>query len=96
MRGASGEPKERAVDPAEKTVPAHRPHVFAALAAPADVNAHRSAALEPVHLRLEDWQLTQDRVSQAEQRMVAVLDGRLDQAHSMGCHGHRVHLRTAA
>jgi len=48
--------------------------MFAALADPAGVLAHRHGALERVALLLEDRQLTQDRISQAEQRMTAVLD----------------------
>ena len=37
------------------------------------MTAHRRGALERVQLLLEDWQLTQDRISQAEQRMTVVL-----------------------
>jgi transposase len=48
--------------------------MFSALADPAGVIAHRHGALERVALLLEDRQLTQDRISQAEQRMTAVLD----------------------
>jgi transposase len=48
--------------------------VFAALADPAGVTAHRRGALERVHLLLEDWDLTHDRISQAELRMTGVLD----------------------
>jgi transposase len=48
--------------------------VFAALADPAGVTEHRPGALERVQLLLEDWDLTHDRISQAEQRMTAVLD----------------------
>jgi transposase len=48
--------------------------VFAALADPAGVTAHRRGALERVQLLLEDWQLTGERIGQAEQRMTAVLD----------------------
>jgi transposase len=35
---------------------------------------HRPGALERVQLLLEDWDLTGERISQAEQRMTAVLD----------------------
>jgi transposase len=49
-------------------------NLFAALAEPAGVIAHRPGALERVALLLEDWDLTQARMSQAEQRMTAVLD----------------------
>jgi transposase len=48
--------------------------VFAALADPAGVAAHRRGALERVALLLEDWDLTHERISQAELRMTAVLD----------------------
>ena len=48
--------------------------VFAALADPAGVIAHRRGALERVALLLEDWLLTAKRVGQAEQRMTGVLD----------------------
>ena len=48
--------------------------VFAALAGPAGVIAHRPGVLERVALLLEDWQLTQSRVSQTEQPMTSVLD----------------------
>jgi transposase len=48
--------------------------VFAALADPAGVTAHRRGALERVHLLLEDWDLTHERISQAELRMTGVLD----------------------
>jgi hypothetical protein len=46
--------------------------MFTALADPAGVIARRPGALERVQLLLEDWQLTQDRISQTEQRMTAV------------------------
>jgi len=49
-------------------------NVFAALTDRAGVIAHRPGALERIALLLEDWQLTHDRISQAEQRMTAVLD----------------------
>jgi transposase len=49
-------------------------NVFAALADRAGVIAHRPGAFERIALLLEDWQLTHDRISQAEQRMTAVLD----------------------
>jgi len=48
-------------------------NVFAALADPAGVVAHRPGALERVALLLEDWDLTHERISQAELRMTAVL-----------------------
>ncbi len=49
-------------------------NVFAALADRAGVIAHRPGAFERITFLLEDWQLTHDRISQAEQRMTAVLD----------------------
>src|SRR5215469_15185030 len=48
--------------------------LFAALDDQAGVISHRRGALERVALLLEDWDLTAQRVSQAEQRMTAVLD----------------------
>jgi transposase len=48
--------------------------LFTALSDPAGVIAHRTGALERVQLLLEDWQLTKTRLTQAEQRMTAVLD----------------------
>jgi transposase len=48
--------------------------MFAALSDRAGVIAHRPGALERVALLLEDRQLTQDRISQTEQRMTAVVD----------------------
>jgi len=48
--------------------------MFAALADPAGVIAHRRGVLERVQLLLEDWDLTGERISQAGQRMTAVLD----------------------
>jgi len=48
--------------------------VFAAVADPAGVIAHRPGALERVALLLEDWDLTYKRIRQAELRMTAVLD----------------------
>jgi transposase len=48
--------------------------MFAALSDRAGVIAHRPGALERVALLLEDWQLTQDRISQTGQRMTAVVD----------------------
>ena len=48
--------------------------LFTALSDPAGVIAHRAGALERVQLLLEDWQLTKTRLTQAEQRMTAVLD----------------------
>jgi transposase len=48
--------------------------LFAALADPAGVLAHRPGALERVQLLLEDWAHTQHKLTDTEQRMVAVLD----------------------
>jgi transposase len=48
--------------------------LFAALCDPAGVITHRRGALERVALLLEDWDLTGERISRAEQRMTAVLD----------------------
>jgi transposase len=48
--------------------------VFAALADPAGVAAHRPGALERVHLAMCDWQDTRARLADVEARMVAVLD----------------------
>jgi transposase len=48
--------------------------LFAALTDPAGVIAHRVGALERVQLLLEDWQLTQQRLLDAEARMTGVLD----------------------
>jgi hypothetical protein len=48
--------------------------MFAALSDRAGVIAHRPGALERVALLLEDRQLTQDRISQTEQRMTAVVE----------------------
>jgi transposase len=47
--------------------------LFTALSDPAGVIAHRAGALERVALLLEDWQLTQHRLTDTEQRMTAVL-----------------------
>lgn len=58
----------------------HRPslriarNLFAALADPAGVIAHRRGALERVALVLEDWETDQQRLAETERRMVAVLD----------------------
>jgi transposase len=49
-------------------------NLFAALADPAGVIAHRRGALERVALVLEDWQVDQARLAETERRMVAVLD----------------------
>ena len=49
-------------------------NLFAALADPAGVLAHRPGALERVQLLLEDWAHTQHKLADTEQRMVAVLD----------------------
>jgi transposase len=48
--------------------------VFAALADPAGVTAHRPGALERVQLAMSDWQDTRARLADTEARMVAVLD----------------------
>lgn len=48
--------------------------LFAALADPAGVIAHRAGALERVQLLLEDWTLTHQRLTDAETRMTGVLD----------------------
>ncbi len=48
--------------------------LFAALADPAGVIAHRRGALERVALLAEDWRHTQDRLADTERRMTAVLD----------------------
>jgi transposase len=48
--------------------------MFTALSDRSGVVAHRPGALERVALLLEDRQLTQDRISQTEQRMTAVVD----------------------
>ena len=49
-------------------------NLFAALADPAGVIAHRRGALERVALVLEDWQVDQQRLAETERRMVSVLD----------------------
>ena len=48
--------------------------MFAALSDRAGVIAHRPGALERVALLLEDWQHAQDRLTDTEQPMTAVLD----------------------
>jgi len=48
--------------------------VFAALADPAGVTAHRPGALERVQLAMSDWQDTRARLADTEARMVAILD----------------------
>jgi Transposase IS116/IS110/IS902 family len=48
--------------------------VFAALADPAGVTAHRPGALERSHLDLGDWRDTRARLADVEARMVAILD----------------------
>jgi transposase len=48
--------------------------VFAALADPAGVTAHRPGALERVHLALRDWHDTRARLADTEARMTGVLD----------------------
>jgi transposase len=48
--------------------------LFAALADPAGVIAHRPGVMERVQLLLEDWHLTKTRLADTEQRMTGVLD----------------------
>jgi transposase len=48
--------------------------VFAALADPAGVTAHRLGALERAHLALGDWRDTRARLADTEARMCAVMD----------------------
>jgi hypothetical protein len=48
--------------------------VFEALADSAGVTAHRPGALERAHLAMGGWQATRTRLTDAEARMVAVLD----------------------
>jgi transposase len=48
--------------------------IFAALADPAGVPAHRAGALERVALLLEDWQHAHPRLADTEARMLGVLD----------------------
>jgi hypothetical protein len=48
--------------------------LFAALADPAGVIAHRPGALERVQLLAEDWQHAKDRLADTEQRMTSVVD----------------------
>jgi hypothetical protein len=48
--------------------------VFAALADPAGVAAHRPGALERAHLALGDWRDIRARLADAEARMCAVMD----------------------
>jgi transposase len=48
--------------------------LFAALADPAGVLAHRPGALERVQLLLQDWRETRPRLAETEARMIAVLD----------------------
>ena len=49
-------------------------NLFAALADPAGVVAHRRGALERVALVLEDWAVDRPRLAETERRMVTVLD----------------------
>ena len=49
-------------------------HLFAALADPTGVLAHRRGALERVQLLLEDWADNRRRLADTDARMVAVLD----------------------
>ncbi len=48
--------------------------MFAALADPAGVIAHRAGALERVALLLADWQHTTASLADTEARMTGVLD----------------------
>ncbi len=48
--------------------------MFAALADPAGVTAHRPGALERAHLALGDWWDTRARLADTETRMCAALD----------------------
>jgi transposase len=48
--------------------------LFAALADPAGVTAHRAGALERVQLLLDDWQFNKHKLADIEQRMTSVLD----------------------
>ncbi len=48
--------------------------LFAAVADPAGVIAHRGGALERVALVLEDWAVDRGRLAETERRMVTVLD----------------------
>ena len=48
--------------------------VFAALADPAGVTAHRPGALERAHLALGDWRHIRARLTDTEARMCAVMD----------------------
>jgi len=48
--------------------------LFAVLADPAGVIAHRSGALERVQLLLEDWEINAQRLVETEARMLCVLD----------------------
>lgn len=48
--------------------------VFAALAGPAGVRAHRPGALERAHLALGDWRDIRARLADTEARMGAVMD----------------------
>ena len=49
--------------------------VFAALADPAGVTAHRPGVLQRADLAMGDWHDTRERLADVEARMVAVLDG---------------------
>ena len=49
-------------------------NLFAALADPAGVIAHRRGALERIALVLEDWTVDQQRLAETERRMVEVLN----------------------
>jgi transposase len=48
--------------------------VFAALADPAGVAAHRPGVLERVHLAMSDWHDTRARFADADSRMARVMD----------------------
>jgi transposase len=62
-------------------------NLYAALADPAGVIAHRRGALERVALVLDDWQVDQQRLAETERRMVSVLDELELTALVTGIHG---------
>ena len=70
---AGGAPRRSSSGRAE-TVPADRRKLFAALADPAGVIAHRPGALERVQLLLDRLAQPTHRLADTEARMVAVLD----------------------
>ena len=53
-----------------EAVPADRAQLFAALADPAGVTAHRPGALERVALLLEDWRHPRRGLAETERRMI--------------------------